>query len=481
MTGTQYFTPFGSKPHPKTGVLRLAPGWLLWLWTGILLLSGCQPAPPPNKLHEIQQAGVLKVGTIYGRTTFYHGSSGPEGFEYELAEGFAKRLKVKLQLLPFYSYHALMQDLQQGRIDVVAAGDAISAHNKQMYKVGPVYQQVSHKLVFQQGQPRPRRPSDLDAPLLVVKGSSTEQMLDALVQDEPALQWQSTDNKDIWELLTDVAQGALAYTVVDTNTLSVQRRQYPQLSIGFGLDEPKGIAWLLNRQQDDSLRSAVISYFGEIHQSGVFKALEDKYFGHVRQFNYVDTRAFIQAASTQLTPFIPLFKQYALDVDWRLIAAMSYQESHWQPDAVSYTGVQGMMMLTLDTASDLNIASRLDAQSSIEGGARYFTSLLKRVPARISSPDRTWMALAAYNIGFGHLEDARVLTEQQGGNPDLWVDVKRRLPLLEQKQFYKTTTYGFARGTEAKAYVENIRRYYDTLIYLDNNTEILTPNTPSGT
>ena len=91
------------------------------------------------------------------------------------------------------------------------------------------------------------------------------------------------------------------------------------------------------------------------------------------------------------------------------------------------------------------------------------------------------MALAAYNIGFGHLEDARVLTEQQGGNPDLWVDVKRRLPLLEQKQFYKTTTYGFARGTEAKAYVENIRRYYDTLIYLDNNTEILTPNTPSGT
>ncbi len=456
--------------------LRLWRAYAMVLMLPLIILQiGCNPTPPPNKLQQIKQDGILKVGTIYGRTTFYHGSTGPQGFEYELAERFAKQLGVQLQLLPFYSYHALMQDLDQGRIDLVAAGDALSASNKDVYKLGPVYQQVAHKLVFQQGQPRPRRIDDLTAPLLVVKGSSTEQLMQQLQQHNPDLKWQSTDNKDIWELLSDVAQGTLAYTVVDTNTLSVQRRQFPQLSIGFGLDEPKGIAWLLNAEEDDSLRSAIIQYFGHLHQGGVFKSLEDKYFGHIRQFNYVDTRAFIQAAKNQLPTYIDMFRRHAKDIDWRLLAAMSYQESHWQPDAVSYTGVQGMMMLTRDTASDLNIASRLDPQSSIDGGARYVTSLIRRIPARVGHPDRLWMALAAYNIGLGHLNDARDLTEQQGGNPDLWVDVKRRLPLLEQKQFYKTTTYGFARGREGKKYVENIRRYYDTLIYLDNNTELLQP------
>lgn len=473
---------FSTLTFHKIAALRARQVLIMLLAISIAgILSGCEPAPPPNKLEQIKKAGVLKVGTIYGRTTFYHGSTGPQGFEYELAERFASQLGVQLQLLPFYSYHALKQDLREGRIDLVAAGDAIPVVNETVFKLGPVYQQVSHKLVFQQGQNRPRRVEDLTAPLLVVKGSSTEQLVSRLQQENPDLQWQSTDNKDIWELLSDVAQGTLAYTVVDTNTLSVQRRQFPQLSIGFGLDEPKGIAWLLNARQDDSLRSAIIQYFGHLHQSGVFKALEDKYFGHIRQFNYVDTRAFIQAAKSQLPIYIDMFRTHAKDIDWRLLAAMSYQESHWQPDAISYTGVQGMMMLTRDTANDLDIASRLDPQSSIEGGARYVTSLIRRIPARIDEPDRIWMALAAYNIGLGHLNDARKLTEQQGGNPDLWVDVKRRLPLLEQKQFYKTTTYGFARGRESKRYVENIRRYYDTLIYLDNNTDLLEPKDPPQT
>jgi membrane-bound lytic murein transglycosylase F len=130
------------------------------------------------------------------------------------------------------------------------------------------------------------------------------------------------------------------------------------------------------------------------------------------------------------------------------------------------------MMLTLDTASDWDVSDRVDPEQSIRGGSRYFASLLSRIPARIGNPDRVWMAMAAYNIGMGHLEDARVLTERQGGNPDLWVDVKRRLPQLRQKKYYRTTRYGYARGDEAMQYVENIRRYYDSLVWLDEQNKI---------
>lgn len=447
--------------------------WLIAVVMG-LLLSGCQPQRPATSLETVTQDGVLKIGTMYGRTTFYHGSAAPLGFEYELAQGFAGYLGVEAQIYPFYSYHALMKELAAGRIDVAAAGDAVPQAISEQYKLGPVYQQVSHKLVFLQGQVRPRKLEDLDQPLVVVKGSSNEQLLKQLKDSHPNLQWRATDNKDTWELLEDVAQGRLPYTLVDTNTLSMQRRRHPQLSIGFTVEQLVPIAWMLNQDDDDSLRAAVIEYFGHIQQSGVFKSLEDKYFGHVRDFNYVDTRAFIQAAKTSLPDYAPWFRQFAGDIDWRLLAAMSYQESHWDPDATSYTGVRGLMMLTQATARELNISSREDPRSSIEGGARYFEKLLGRIPARVAHPDRLWMALAAYNIGMGHLEDARVLTKQQGADPDLWVDVKRRLPQLEQKRYYKTTRYGFARGHEARQYVENIRRYYDTLIYLDEHTRFLT-------
>ena len=226
----------------------------------------------------------------------------------------------------------------------------------------------------------------------------------------------------------------------------------------------------LDKNQDDSLLAALIEYFGIITADGRLAALEDKYFGHVRQFNYVDTREFIKSAQKVLPKFRHWFETYSEDIDWRLLAAMSYQESHWDPRAKSPTGVRGMMMLTLATAKDLGIRSRLDPEQSIRGGAKYFSNLLKRIPARVQHPDRVWFALASYNVGLGHLEDARVITDRLGGNPDLWVDVKKHLPLLRQKKYYKTTKYGYARGNEAVTYVDNIRRYYDTLVWMDEQS-----------
>ena len=282
----------------------------------------------------------------------------------------------------------------------------------------------------------------------------------------------TTEDSDSEELLQKVAEGELDYTLADSNRLALQRRRYPNLAVAMTIEDSMPMAWALDRSQDDSIKAAMVEYFGTVHQSGWFTVLEDKYFGHIRTFDYVDSRAFNKSAETTLKRYKSMFQQYAGDLDWRLLAAMSYQESHWKPDAVSRTGVRGLMMLTMDTANDWDVEDRTDPEQSIRGGARYFASLLSRIPARIGNPDRTWMAMAAYNIGMGHLEDARVLTERQGGNPDLWVDVKQRLPQLKQKKYYRTTNYGYARGDEALQYVDNIRRYYDSLVWLDEQGKI---------
>jgi len=124
------------------------------------------------------------------------------------------------------------------------------------------------------------------------------------------------------------------------------------------------------------------------------------------------------------------------------------------------------MMLTLNTAKSMGVANRLDPDESIAGGAGYLRALIDKLPERITDPDRTWLALAAYNLGYGHLEDARIITQRQGGDPDNWHNVKERLPLLSKKKWYKNTRHGFARGYEAKHFVRNIRRYYNTLVQL---------------
>ena len=228
---------------------------------------------------------------------------------------------------------------------------------------------------------------------------------------------------------------------------------------------------MVSENSADDILASLIEFFGVVHHDGTLLALDDKYYGHIEKFNYVETRTFIKAVETTLPKYQALFEKYAQELDWRLLAAISYQESHWNPTARSYTGVRGMMMLTLATAKQMGIKSRLDTEQSIRGGAKYFKRMIAMMPDRIPSPDRIWFALASYNVGFGHLNDARIITQRQGGDPDRWVEVKKRLPLLQQKKYYKNTKHGYARGEEPVHYVDNIRRFYDTLAWLDDKAK----------
>jgi membrane-bound lytic murein transglycosylase F len=433
----------------------------------LMFISACDDKKQPDSLQHVLDTGVIRVGTIYGVTTYYNGTSGPEGFEYELAAGFADYLGVKLEIFPYYSVSELFPQLDNTHLDVIAAGINVTPERYANFRFGPAYQTVSQKLVFKQGNVRPRQLSDLKGNLTIVAGGAHSETLRHFKLENNELQWTETNDSDAEELLEMVLDNALDYTIADSNILALMRRRSPELSIGFSLSSAQGIAWATGKNGGNALRSAVIEYFGQIYADGTLAALEDKHFGHVRQFNYVETRDFIRSAKQLLPRYRSLFERYSDDLDWRLLAALSYQESHWKPNATSVTGVRGMMMLTLNTAKDLGVDSRLDPEQSIAGGSRYLANLLTRIPDRIPHPDRLWFALASYNIGLGHLEDARVLTERQGGNPDMWVDVKKRLPQLRQKKYYKTTRYGYARGNEAVTYVANIRRYYDTLVWLN--------------
>ncbi|WP_411185661.1 membrane-bound lytic murein transglycosylase MltF [Photobacterium rosenbergii] len=438
------------------------------LLLSVLVLNGCLwQEEPLSDLERIREEGVLRVGTLNNQLSYYIGNEGPTGLDYELARRFADKLGVKLEMKAMFTLSGLFPGLERGDVDILAAGLTMTDERLADFRAAPAYYYASQKVVYKKGQWRPRSIEDLaenKGTLAVVSGSSHEKTLLALKLDHPSLEWQSQEEIDSDELLRQVAEGELDYTLADSVDIALNQRILPDVTTALELTEDEPIAWFVNQGNDDSLYALLIEFFGEIQQSGELAKLEEKYLGHVDKFDYVDTRAFLRAVEGKLPQWKDLFKQYANEFDWRLIAALSYQESHWNPRAVSPTGVRGMMMLTLPTARSVGVKNRLDPEQSIRGGTEYLRKMINRIPDSIEEHEKVWFALASYNVGFGHMMDARRLTQSQGGNPDAWSDVKQRLPLLRQRKYYKQTRYGYARGDEALHYVENIRRYYQSII-----------------
>jgi membrane-bound lytic murein transglycosylase F len=237
------------------------------------------------------------------------------------------------------------------------------------------------------------------------------------------------------------------------------------------------LAWTFAIDSDPELYAQMEKFFIRIEEDGTLELFLDRFYGHTERIIALDAAAFIAKANTVLPRYRPMFEEAAAlsGIDWHLLAAMSYRESHWNPLATSYTNVRGMMMLTEDTADRMNVKNRLDAHISIMAGARYLQLLKEQLPLRINEPERTWLALAAYNKGLGHLEDARVLAQRLKLNPDLWVDVQKALVKLRDPKIAKTLKHGYARGGEAVVYVETVRLYYDMLkrITKDEYTNLL--------
>lgn len=423
-----------------------------------------------SKLAQIKHDGVLKVLTRADPTTYYPTAKGYAGLEYDLVTLFAKHLGVKAQFQVIDKFDELINQTANGKADITAAGLSITSSRKKIMRFSSSYHEVVEQVIYRSGTQHPKTPLDLNAGILeVVKGSSHQESLRHLKQTTvPDLTWTSNEGMDGNKLMTFVNEGLIDYTIVDSTQALLIRRFYPKLHIAFDISEPRQIGWGLPLSPDDSLYHEMNAFFAKIKADKSLEQLLERYYGHANTLDYVNKCKFYEYQRSRL----PLYKNYFMaaakkqGLDWRLLAAMGYQESHWEESAISPTGVRGIMMLTRDTAEQVGVQDRTDPAQSINGGAAYFKHRLKRIPNDIPEPDHTWFALAAYNVGFAHLQDARVLTKQLGKNPNKWVDVKTILPLLAEEYWFIQTEHGYARGHEPVVYVENIRNYLDLLIWL---------------
>lgn len=421
---------------------------------------------PENRVAGIIARGELRVSTINSPLTYAAINNKDYGLDYELAKRFADYLGVKLKVTVRQNISQLFDDLDAGKTDMLAAGLVYNTERVKNYQAGPTYYSVSQQLVYRVGGNRPRTLAGINAEqLAIAPGHVALNDLQALKESKyPDLNWRVDEKRGTTALMQAVIDGTLEYTVADSVAVSLFQRVHPELAVALDISDEQPVTWFSEKSEDNSLSAAMLDFFNSMNEDGTLARLEEKYLGHGNDFDYVDTRTFLRAVQNTLPDLKPLFEKYARQIDWRLLAAIAWQESHWDPQATSPTGVRGMMMLTRNTAQSLGLTDRTDAEQSLDGGMRYLQDMMAKVPEAIPKEERIWFALAAYNMGYAHMLDAMALTKKQKGNPNSWSDVKQRLPLLSQKPYYSRLKYGYARGHEAYAYVENIRKYHISLV-----------------
>ena len=437
-----------------------------FLFCGLpLLLAGSRA---PTMLEQVQEQGYLNVLSVNGPTTYYEGPFGYTGFEYELAHAFADSLEVELVVHDGQDLGSLLNTIGSSLGNFAAAGLTITPERQKVLKFTIPYLTVTQKVIYRRGKYRPKTVADLvGKDILVVANSPHAENLELLQQQYPALRWREETDLVMLDLMEMVHSGNATIAIVDSNAFITNRDIYPRARSAFDITLSESKAWAFPKREDDTLYRAAQAFIENYIADNKLDALVEKYYLPDNAVDEGSALTFAKRIEQRLPKWKPHFQTSAKEfkADWLLLAAISYQESHWNPHAKSPTGVRGMMMLTQLAASDVGVTDRTDPLQSIYGGAKYFDHVLRRIPADVTAPDRTWMALAAYNVGYGHLQDARILTERQGGNPNLWQDVKQRLPLLAKRKYYRNTIHGFARGWEPVAYVDNIRNFYNILAW----------------
>ncbi len=436
------------------------------------MLSACDGGG--DALHRIQSRGELTVATRNSPTTYYIDRDGPNGFEYALAGLLAADLGVDLKIEPAFTLEGLFQLLNRGEADLAAAGLTLTPQRAGLFPHSSAYYKLKPQVVYVAGTRRPLSVEDLAGRNIVVLADSSHAGELARLRDEaaPQLKWEEVEGADTMELLELLDSGQAELAVIDSNEFTVQRSLYPRLKVAFDLipEQEQDMVWYLAPGADNGrLQAYIDQFFLRLQEDGTLEQLRDQYFGHTAGISRISSHTFNRNMRSKLPQYKDLIQQVAQEyqMEWQLLAAIAYQESHWDPEATSPTGVRGLMMLTLPTAEETGVSDRLDPLQSLRGGARYLKDLKRRLPGSIKQPDRGWFALAAYNIGLGHLEDARVITQRQGGDPNRWQDVMERLPLLQKSSHYRNTRYGYARGVEAATYVQNIRHYHNILNWQD--------------
>jgi membrane-bound lytic murein transglycosylase F len=435
----------------------------------LLMLPFCDPGMLIER--PVLPFGVtdeLVVLVRNGPDTRFLGVDGKfSGMEQDMLEMFAKDLGVRLRVVERSNFADIVPALRRNIAHIAAAGLSVTDERRSRLIFGPAYLSVQKVVAYNTEDRRPRSVRDLVGKHgAVVAGSSSADQLRIERASVPELLWDEVPVADSMTLLDQLSDGEYDFVMTDSHIVELAQNLSPNIGKAFTLGGPETLAWALPNDADPLLVNQVQDFFNRINANGSLRILLDRYYGHIERLNQGDVLAFLERRTSVLPQYRDVFHeaQELTGIDWRLLAALGFQESHWNPLATSPTGVRGLMMLTSGTADRMGVTNRLDARQNIIAGARYLKMLKDALPGRIGEPDRTWMALASYNVGFGHVEDARILAQRRGLNPDLWFDLRKTLPLLARSDYYTTVKRGFARGGEPVILTENIRNYFDILL-----------------
>ncbi|HZV55537.1 MAG TPA: membrane-bound lytic murein transglycosylase MltF [Rhodocyclaceae bacterium] len=431
--------------------------WACWLIG--LLLAGCDH----DKAARRPDADELLVGVL-DDPVFYQPAppeSEPSGFEYDLLAAFAESQQKKLHIVPAPNPGALLDLLTAGEVDFIAAAPVRPVDNVRyttpLHEARPLI--VRHAEALPVDDPEALAGHTVE----VLPGTIQEADLAALSVSLPIIIDRPRVTNGI-DLLARVSEYHSELAATDSTHFDVAVNYFPDLVVAQELPGKVAYAWAF-RVENDALRAAAEVFIADFRHDGRLAKLDDRYFGHLNRINPIGATQFIEDMRALLPRYRKAFQQAQAitGIDWRLLAALAYQESKWDPLATSYTGVRGIMMLTEETADRMAVGNRLDAAESIRAGAKYLAELMNRLPAGVGEPDRLWLALAAYNLGYGHLNGARQFAIGLKRDPTSWYEMKKVLPLLARPEYYERLKSGRARGGEAVIMVENIRTYFDIL------------------
>ena len=441
----------------------------------IAIVAGCSQGEseiasthkPAEQLAPPQETGVLEVATRNGATTYYlDRHQNPIGPEFSLVSRFAESKGWTVNWTMHDSTAEVLQALEAGNTHLAAAGLTHLPSRTERFTRGPAHTEITEQLVCHRDmRPMPRKPESMpEVSIVVTADSSYVETLNKLASKHEGITFTEDDSRTTEVLLSEVAEQDIDCTVADSNIVQVMRRHFPHLEVAMNLTQGNNLGWYLPAGSDD-LAGTTREWMNSTDGDEAIGYIESRYYAYIGEFDFVDLRALNRRIDERLPDFIDRFAEAETTTGMPadLLAALSYQESHWDPAAVSPTGVRGIMMLTRNTAESLGVMDRLDPVAAIDGGARYLADRHRRLPETIPEPDRTFLALASYNIGRGHLLDARQLARELGKNPDSWDDMKEVLPLKADKRYYPSTRYGYARGYEPVHYVQRIRNYRDVI------------------
>ncbi len=432
-----------------------------------MVMNGCDAIywDEAASLEKVQGQSEIKVLTLKNPMIYSTDRTGYQfGIDHDLLENFAEHYNLKIKFIPVANEVEMKRALSAGQGDIAAARMATPASN-QGFLVGPAYEETFLGL-FCRTKAQVANVADLkNKDIAILSKDNVDNITRRLMRLAPGIKIQVAALASPKFLFEQMADKELDCVVAENLEGEFYTRYYRNVEKVTSLTENYSLSWLVRPDLTD-LNHLLQIWFQKAGRADALMRISDRYKLYLSELDRHDVLYFLKQTRRILPRYVRKFRSAGREhgLPWKLVAAVSYQESQWDREAISYTGVRGLMQLTQDTARHLGVEDRTDPLQSIWGGAKYLRYLLNKTPRNLNFKDRTCLALAAYNMGYGHLRDAQKLAVKQGKNPYSWRHLRTVLPLLENPSYVASLEYGYARGRETIEFVDRVTGFYNLMV-----------------